>query len=140
MTLLSSPNFVGLDAAGVDVGVVDWVLVEVRAAPVDTSPANFGGDTVTVQIPALLLSNGLVVDAVKFFGDGLDDAARTACATSGGSCNDADVEVPAAAFPPDRPDVRIVIRHRNHLDVMSSNVVVQKLKVVNFADVDLTNV
>ncbi len=74
MDAVSAPNF-GRRTNGINVGVVDWVLVEVRAAAADTAASEFDGDTVTVQIPALLLSNGVVVDAVKFFGD-LDDAAE----------------------------------------------------------------
>ena len=133
-TLMEAPNFAAQDGDGNDVGVVDWILVEVRAAAADTPAAEFVKDTFTVQIPALLLSNGLVVDAAKFAE--LDEAAKTVCATVGSSCDDADVEVPAAAFP-DEQDIRLVLRHRNHLDVMSMDVVAEEdgVRSVNFTSV-----
>ena len=113
-----APNF----DDGNDVGVVDWVLVEVRAAEAGTEAGSFDSGTVMAQIPALLLSSGLVVDAMKFFSE-LDGTARTTCATVGAeACADADVDVPADAFPVGQ-DIRLVLRHRNHLDVMSASTV-----------------
>ena len=131
-TLLEAPNFAVQDGDGNNVGVVDWVLVEVRAAEADAPAAEF--TTFTVQIPALLLSNGLVVDAAKFAE--LDEAAKTVCATVGSSCDDADVEVPAAAFP-DEQDIRLVLRHRNHLDIMSAEAVEEEggVRSVDFSSV-----
>ena len=120
INLPSSPNF-----STVGGGVTDWVLVEVRAAPTGTSPSRFYKETVAVQIPALLLSNGLVVDAFNF--SELSTSAKTECVTASddATCydtHDVGVAVPSAALV-DGTDVHIVIRQRNHLDVMYATAV-----------------
>ncbi len=141
ISLAAAPNFTGV-ADGKTVGVVDWILVEIRASDA-TEAEEFVGDTVTVQIPALLLSNGLVVDAERFAGSSsvLSDADRTLCATVGNGCDAADVEVPSEAFPVAvGTNVRVVIRHRNHLDVMSAVPVVETDGVRMFDFTTVTNV
>ena len=104
------------------VGVVDWVLVEVRTADTETA-TSFTAETVIAQLPALLLSNGTVVDGKKYFNLPTDDE-RAICAsvTSHERSTNALVVLPGQAFS-DGKSVRLVIRHRNHLDIMSAGVV-----------------
>ena len=104
------------------VGVVDWVLVEVRTADTETA-TSFTAETVIAQLPALLLSNGAVVDGKKYFNLPTDDE-RAICASvaSHERSTNALVVLPGQAFS-DGKSVRLVIRHRNHLDIMSAGVI-----------------
>lgn len=91
------------------VGVVDWVLVQARLAPDGTVPDNAcnrreicRSSVITVTKAAVLLSDGTVADA--------DDPESRVLTFEG------------IIFEPDEQDLYIVIRHRNHLPVMSGTV------------------
>ena len=121
LTTDRSPNSTTADVVtGETVGVTDWILVEVRAATTETA-SEFFDDTVVARIPALLLSNGAVVDADKFVN--LSESERAICAsiTRHENSTNANIELPGRAFTGGKY-VRVVIRHRNHLDIMSNDV------------------
>ncbi|MBC6413512.1 MAG: hypothetical protein GDA45_01040 [Chromatiales bacterium] len=109
--------------------VVDWVLVELHAIPQEQdgtsnlSEANAG--TVIARKPALLLNNGRVVDAEEF-----TDNPRTR--TQIQSCNGVEPNeenCPSVIFDDtnidEGNDLYIVLRHRHHLDVISSSAVTE---------------
>ena len=139
--LESAPNFstefTTKDGSTVMVGVVDWVLVEVRATTETEIAANFTRETIMVQIPALLLSNGLVVDGEMYLALVSSARATLASAAINNRPTYALVELPSWAFPNDK-SARLVIRHRNHLDVMSMGAVPEAadgVRVVDFTSV-----
>ncbi|MBI5471264.1 MAG: VCBS repeat-containing protein [Ignavibacteriae bacterium] len=80
-------NYAGSDSvASVPVGVVDWVLLELRTS---TDPASYAGSRA-----ALLITDGHIVDL-----DGIS---------------------PVSFFGVQPGSYHIVLRHRNHLDIMSA--------------------
>jgi len=98
---------------------VDWVLVELRqtSGPVESA----GGNTVIARKPGLLLSSGRVVDATDY--RNLDSAGRNSCLTeSGASSLEANDNCPDLLFQgvAVTDNLYVVVRHRNHLDVISS--------------------
>ena len=113
---LSCPSVV---VETVPVNVVDWVLLELRSTAADDD-ANVATDVVARK-PAFLLSNGRVVDAVRYAEQIMQDPTLI-CAASGletteATCPDVEfVELEEAADE----DIYLVARHRNHLDVISA--------------------
>jgi len=99
-------------------GVVDWVLVELRDTAGDVSSAV--GSTVIARKPGLLLSNGRVVDAATWQERSSEDRASCLAVGSGTPLEDdntcPDLTVEAAI----NDNLYIVVRHRNHVDIMSS--------------------
>lgn len=97
-------------------GIIDWVLIELRRSEgaADTATA----DTIVARKAAFLLSNGRVVDALRYTTrspqPSPDDCPADIAANSPGC--------PAVWF--DNVDITdglyIVVRHRNHLDIMSA--------------------
>jgi len=104
-----------------DRGIVDWVLVELRDTSGNADSAN--RDTVIARKPAFLLSNGRVVDAEDYAGLAAPDPDNCTTDNAGnllGSDACPDVEFEAAV----NDNLYVVVRHRNHLGVMSANPVV----------------
>jgi hypothetical protein len=88
-------NYAGTESvATVPAGVVDWVLVELRQA---TSPALAESGTIMTKRAAFLLTTGSVVDL-----DGRSEVSFDNCLLGSGN------------------NLYVVIRHRNHLAVMSN--------------------
>lgn len=100
-------------------GVVDWVLVELRDTEGDASSAV--GSTIIARKPGLLLSNGRVVDAATWQERSSEDRNRCLAIGSGTPLEDdntcPDLTVEGAAIS---GNLYVVVRHRNHLDIMSS--------------------
>ena len=106
--------------------VVDWVLLELRSRPKDmTGAAN--ATKVIARKPAFLLSNGRVVDAEKY-------ATQIAAAAEGNDppfCEVAELATTQANCPDvafvqvdveaEDGDLYLVVRHRNHLDIISDS-------------------
>jgi len=104
-----------------DRGIVDWVLVELRETSGNADSAN--RDTVIARKPAFLLSNGRVVDAEDYASLAAPDPDNCTTDNAGnllGSDACPDVEFEAAV----NDNLYVVVRHRNHLGVMSANPVV----------------
>ncbi len=109
------------DDAPFPASVVDWVLVDLRQAGTAEGAA-VGG--VVARKPALLLSNGRVVDAAGFIASTGADPENTACA---GIAED-ETNCPAVQFgsdafgtgSPEDGNYFIVIHHRNHASVMTA--------------------
>ena len=103
--------------------VVDWVLVELRAVDNtegSTTVANADGSTVIARKPAFLLSNGRVVDA-ELYAEATDkDPASCTGLTAHANCPDVVFEQGDVATEVDTNDLYIVIRHRNHVDIISN--------------------
>ena len=108
-----------IEVAAVPAGVVDWVLLELRSTDAgdDASVAT----DVVARKPAFLLSNGRVVDAARYAEQIMQDPTLL-CAVSGlettqATCPDVEfIELEEA----DDEDIYLVIRHRNHLDIISA--------------------
>ena len=100
-------------------GVVDWVLVELRDTAGDANSA--GGNTVIARKPGFLLSNGRVVDAATWQERSSED--RNSCLALGsgtpleGNSTCPDLLVEGIAIS---DNLYVVVRHRNHLDIMSA--------------------
>ena len=106
--------------------VVDWVLVELRAVANSgtagsTSVSAADGTTVIARKPAFLLTNGRVVDAELYL-EATDQDPTTACAALAASDNCPEVlfDEGDVASEVNTKDLYIVIRHINHLDIISS--------------------
>lgn len=103
-------------------GIIDWVLVELRRSEGDAHTAT--EDTIVARKAAFLLSNGRVVDALRYTTHtpqpGPDDCPADITANSPGC--------PAVWF--DNVDMTdgmyIVVRHRNHLDIMSARAAMRR--------------
>ena len=111
-----------IDGGGRRIGVVDWVLIELRQTSGSVESA--GGNTVIARKPGLLLSSGRVVDAADY--EELDSARRSSCLTeSGASSLEANDNCPDLLFEVTLNDnLYVVVRHRNHVDIISSVAVV----------------
>ena len=108
-----------ISGGGRRIGVVDWVLVELRqtSGPVESA----GGNTVIARKPGLLLSSGRVVDATDY--RNLDSAGRNSCLTESGTLSlEANDNCPDLLFEgiAVTDNLYVVVRHRNHLDAISS--------------------
>ena len=99
--------------------VVDWVLMELRST--DAGDAATAATDVVARKPAFLLSNGRVVDAARY-AEQMMQASTFLCTaasleTTEATCPDVEfVELEEA----DDEDIYLVVRHRNHLDVISA--------------------
>ena len=103
--------------------VVDWILVELRAVahggtPGSTNPGSAVGSTVIARKPGLLLNNGRIVEASTY--TGADPAACTAL-TMSDNCPDVEFSEGDVASAAADNDLYVVIRHRNHLDIISAS-------------------
>jgi len=102
-------------------GVIDWVLIELRETSegLDTA-ATYASDTVIARKPAFLLSNGRVVDAAAY--SRLDAPRPGQCFREDAA---SDRHCPGVWFdrltPDENKDLYVVVRHRNHLGVMSAS-------------------
>ena len=98
-------------------GIVDWVLIELRETSGDAGSA--GRDTVIARKSAFLLSNGRVVDAEDYAGLDSPDPDNCTIDDAGNllgsnACPDVEFEVSV------NENLYVVVRHRNHLGVMSA--------------------
>jgi len=115
---------IALPSTSVPAGVVDWILVELRETS-GSSVELAGDDTVIARKPGLLLSSGRIVDAMNY--GNLDSGARDSClAESAGSPLEANDNCPDLLFEGITlsENLYVVVRHRNHLDIISSVAVV----------------
>ena len=109
-----------VELPSIPVGVVDWILVELRETS-GSSVESAGGDTVIARKPGLLLSSGRVVDATDY--RNLDSAGRNSCLTESGTLSlEANDNCPDLLFEgiAVTDNLYVVVRHRNHLDAISS--------------------
>jgi len=117
-SIATATSFIASDGATRYNGVVDWVLVELRDTAGDGNTAV--GNTVIARKPGLLLSNGRVVDAATWQERSPEDRASCLAVGSGTALEDdntcPDLTVEAAI----NDNLYIVVRHRNHVDIMSS--------------------
>ena len=110
-----------------DIGndVVDWILLELRAVDNSggsTAYTDASEATLIARKPAFLLSNGRIVDAADYAGgscssgqvSGID---QTDDATN---CPDVVFDDPDLAAEIEGKDLYLVIRHRNHVDMISN--------------------
>jgi len=104
-------------------GVIDWVLIELRYISVSGSlyrrPER---QALVARKPGFLLSNGRIVEAAHY--------ARLAAANPdqcSGSPLASDEHCPGVWFdglaPAEDEDIYVIVRHRNHLDIMSARAV-----------------
>jgi len=115
-SIAPATSFTAGDGATRYIGVVDWVLVELRDTSGNANSAD--GSTVIARKPGLLLSNGRVVDAATWQERSSED--RTSCLAVGSgtpleddnTCPDLTVEAAIS------DNLYIVVRHRNHVDIM----------------------
>ena len=99
--------------------VVDWVLLELRTTAPD-GMADAARDIVARK-PAFLLSNGRVVDAAKYvthIENALSFCEVSELTTAQNNCPDVGFSKVAIA---NNKELYLVVRHRNHLDVISSS-------------------
>ena len=120
--------------AAVPADVVDWVLLELRstAAGGEASAAT----DVVARKPAFLLSNGRVVDAIRYAGQIMQDptllCAVVGLETTAANCPDVEfVQLEEA----DDEDIYLVARHRNHLDVISATNITARADTNRNADI-----
>jgi len=111
-------------------GVIDWVLIELRYIS-DSSPGPLIRPTrqaIIARKPGFLLSNGRIVEAAHY--------ARIASA-SPDQCPHSplasDEHCPGVWFdgltPAEDEDIYVIIRHRNHIDIMSAQPVTDDVGV-----------
>ena len=103
--------------------VVDWILVELHAVAQGndnkSTAAEADGSTVLARKPALLLRNGRIVDAEAFTDSPKTRTEIGLCMAVDAHTNCPDVEFEETTLD-DGDDLYIVLRHRNHVDVISS--------------------
>ena len=128
-----------VSVASVPTGVTDWVLVELRVAvrsgtqPNSNDANNSASSRVIARKPAFLLNNGRIVDAAGYVA--LVSHDPTSCNETGqvvadlgenANCPDLVFDEGNIADALDAnddgtdDDIYLVIRHRNHLDIMSA--------------------
>ena len=137
----ASGNFSAIPA-----GVVDWVLLELRAvigSSTDVREALV--TTIVARKPAFLLSNGRVVDAEEYV-DETSNQDPTACTGLNKHANCPDVEFNEGDFNEggiaraiDGKELYLVIRHRNHVDVISSTRLVEDSDTAGLYAYDFTS-
>lgn len=120
-TVVTVPEIPPIIDSSPDRGIVDWVLVELRETSGNADSAN--RDTVIARKPAFLLSNGRIVDAEDYAGLASPDPNNCTTDDAGNllgsdACPDVEFEVAV------NENLYVVVRHRNHLGVMSANPVV----------------
>ncbi len=108
-----------IEVVAVPEGVVDWVLLELRSTSAGDEAS--AATTVVARKPAFLLSNGRVVDAARYAEQIIQDptllCAAVGLETTEANCPDVEfVQLEEA----DDEDIYLVVRHRNHLDVISA--------------------
>ena len=129
------------EALTIPAAVVDWVLIELRA--VTTPTANNSNDataaTIIARKPAFLLANGRVVDAVEFAGTPIATTRVTANCTN----LDEHEDCPDLAFEGDISSevdgtaLYVVVRHRNHLDVISNTTLTEVSGIYQYDFTDI---
>ena len=108
-------------------GVVDWVLLELRVTNAGGAAADATKGTVVARKPAFLLANGRVVDA-KLYAELADgdllpaspDSSVCSALAQHASCPDVVFSEGNVSSSVSGKDLFLVVRHRNHLDIMSS--------------------
>jgi len=98
-------------------GVVDWVLIELRY--ISGNVYRPDSQAIVARKPGFLLSNGRIVEAAHY--------ARIAAANPD-QCTDSPLEsdehCPGVWFdglaPAEDEDIYLIVRHRNHLDIISA--------------------
>jgi len=117
-SIATATAFISADGTTRYNGVVDWVLVELRDTEGGGNTA--AGNTVIARKPGFLLSNGRVVDAATWQERSSEDRNRCLAVGSGTALEDdntcPDLTVEAAISD----NLYIVVRHRNHIDIMSA--------------------
>ena len=112
---LSCPS---VQVTAVPADVVDWVLLELRSTASDDDASE--AIDVVARKPAFLLSNGRVVDASRYAEQIMQDPTLLCAAAeleAQATCPDVEfIELEEA----DDEDIYLVVRHRNHLDVISA--------------------
>ena len=103
--------------------IVDWILVELRAVSHGGTPGSTNVDdanaaSLIARKPAFLLSNGRIVEASTY--TGADPSACTAL-TMSDNCPDVEFSEGDVATAAADNDLYVVVRHRNHLDIISAN-------------------
>ena len=114
--------------SAIPAGVVDWVLLELRAVDgTSTEASEADGDTIVARKPAFLLSNGRVVDAELYAALETANQDPTACTalTAHANCPDVEFNEGDIATVIEGTELYLVIRHRNHLDIISSTRLVE---------------
>ncbi len=114
-------------SSSIPTDVVDWILFELRA--VDNSGGNTvytGAVELIARKPAFLLSNGRVVDAISYSG-GCSTATVSGVDVTDDvdNCPDVVFDEGDVASQLDNKDLYLVVRHRNHLDIISNNELTQ---------------
>ena len=114
----SENNCTQITTASIPATVADWVLVELRSVKKESDVTAATTETVVARKPAFLLTSGLVVDAEKYLS-----------VTNGNNACDGSFEgIDTSVCPPvefsdlDTSDIKLyaVVRHLNHLDVISN--------------------
>ena len=109
--------------SAIPAGVVDWILLELRAVTgSSTAAADAVVTTIVARKPAFLLSNGRVVDAELYAALDTANQDPTACTglAANDNCPDVEFNEGDIATAIEGTELYLVIRHRNHLDVISS--------------------
>ena len=103
----------------VPANVVDWVLLELRTVSgSNTSADDAAAANVIARKPAFLLSNGRVVDAELYTGE---DPSSCTGVDEHANCPDVVFEEGDIASSISGNELYLVVRHRNHLDIISAN-------------------
>ena len=134
-------TLVALTGDSVPAGVVDWVLVELRVAERSGTDANSNDAnnsaiaSVIARKPGFLLNNGRIVDALAYEALAAESQTPSACnedssvvanLEANDSCPDLVFDEGDIVNSLDRDgdgtddDLYLVVRHRNHLDIMST--------------------
>ena len=102
--------------------VVDWVLLELRATERDASPSaeDAGVSKIVARKPAFLLTNGRIVDAQLYVDLGSEAQTPSNCSGLSDHSSCPDVVFDQGDIDFSNKDIYLVIRHRNHLDIMSA--------------------
>ena len=115
-----------ITVSSVPANVADWILVELRTIAnggTDGSTSAINASTVIARKPAFLLRNGRIVDA-EAYSSGVSDGSLSLCTTTAmdenSNCPDVVFDQGNVASSIDNADLYLVIRHRNHLDIISS--------------------
>ena len=114
---ITSVNLTPNDANFLPTNVSDWVLIELRAVAEGASADAATATTVIKRQSAFLLDTGHVLDATKY--RGTNSCASFTVADTGGC------PLVEFSFADDDPvegkDLFVVVRHLNHLDIISES-------------------
>ena len=122
----SANNCTQITTASIPVTVADWVLVELRSVAKGADVNDATAETVVARKPAFLLTSGLVVDAQKYSGNNACDASFEDIDTS--ACP----PVEFSDLETSGMKLYAVVRHLNHLDVISNKAMTTSTVVSRF--------